>query len=116
MADQTVHLYRTAERPDVRLWVRDDDGNLIDFNGYTLVFKLGNAGSAATFTKSSGITGAAGSGVAPPGVGTPNVTMTFTGAELDALVASNTTGQVKATSGGLDRYIQFPVTVHDVIT
>ena len=117
MAD-IVHYYRTAERPDVQFWLRDSAGNLVDFSsGYTFEFKLGQQGSAATFTKSSGITGAAGSGVPPPGVGTPNVTMTFTAAENDGLVVGTTTWQIKARTGAsLDRFWQGAFAVHDVIT
>ena len=112
----TLHYFRTAERPDIRIWWVDEDGNLIDFTGYAFVFKLGQPGSAGSFTKSTGITGAAGSGVAPPGVGTPNVTMTFTASENDSLTAGSTTFQLRATLGGLDRICQGQFTLHDVIT
>jgi hypothetical protein len=106
--------YRTAERPDLRLWLEDDDGSLIDLSGYTFVFKLGRPGDAASFTKSTGITGAAGAGVNP--TGTPNVVITFTGAELDALTPGFSTAQLRATSGGLDRIFQVPFELRDVIT
>lgn len=110
-----LNLYRTAERPDVRLWLLDDDDTLINFaSGYTFVFKLGQPGSAATFTKSTGITGAAGAGVSPSG--TPNVVVTFTAAELDALTIGSTTWQLRATTTSLDRLYQGRLTVHDVIT
>lgn len=110
-----LHYYRTAERPDIRLWLLDDAGALVDFStGYTFAFKLGQPGSAATFTKTTGITGAAGSGTETSG--TPNVTLTFTAAELDALTAGVTTWQLRATSGGLDRVYQGQFSLHDVIT
>jgi hypothetical protein len=111
----TLRYYRTAERPDIRLWLRDSNGNLIDFSsGYTFAFKLGNAGSAATFTKTTGITGAVGSGVEPTGA--PNVTLTFTASELDGLAVGPCLWQLRATTGGLDRYFQGPFHLHDVIT
>lgn len=108
-----LHYYRTAERPDLRLWLLDDDGALIDFSSHTFAFKLGNPGSAAAFTKTTGITGAAGSGTETSG--TPNVTLTFTAAELDGLTVGTTTWQLRATSGGLDRVYQGQFSLHDVI-
>ncbi len=110
-----LRYYRTAERPDLRLWLLDDDGALINFaSGYTFAFKLGQPGSAATFTKTTGITGAAGSGTETSG--TPNVTLTFTAAELDGLTAGATTWQLRATTSGLDRVYQGQFALHDVIT
>lgn len=109
-----LRYFRTAERPDIRLWLLDDAGALVDLTGYTFAFKLGQPGSAATFTKTTGITGAAGSGTETSG--TPNVTLTFTAAELDGLTAGVTTWQLRATSGGLDRVYQGQFSLHDVIT
>lgn len=116
MATKKLHYYRTAELPDIRLWLTDDDGNLVNFaTGYTFVFKLGRPGRTATFTKTTGITGAAGSGVEPPGVGVPNVTLTLAAAELDGLAVGNSTWQVRATSGGLDLIYQGAFGLHDAI-
>jgi hypothetical protein len=110
----TLRYYRTAERPDIRLWLADSNGNLIDFStGYTFQFKLGNPGTAADFTKTTGITGAAGSGIEP--TGTPNITLSFTAAELDGLTAGACLWQLRATTGGLDRFFQGPFHLHDVI-
>jgi hypothetical protein len=111
----TLRYYRTAERPDIKLWLADSNGNLIDFStGYTFAFKLGNPGAAADFTKTTGIAGAVGAGVEPSG--TPNITLTFTAAELDGLTAGAYLWQLRATTGGLDRYFQGPFHLHDVIT
>lgn len=111
----TIVLNRTMERPDVKLWLLDDDGTLINLaSGYTFTFKLGNPGAAAVFTKTANINGAAGAGVEP--TGTPNVSMTFTGAELDTLTAGTYTGQLVATTASLDRLWQFRVQVRDVIS
>jgi hypothetical protein len=111
-----IILYKTGERPDLQLWLLDDDGTLIDFSsGYTFAFKIGRPGSAAEYTKTSNITGAAGAGTEPDG--TPNITMTFTAAELDDVTANpNYIGQLRATTSSLDRLFQFPVEVKDVIT
>jgi hypothetical protein len=111
----SLSYYRTAERPDLQLWLLDDDGALIDFStGYTFAFKLGRAGSAAVFTKTTGITGAAGAGV--EGTGTPNVTLTFAAAELDSLTKGAYQWQIRATTGGVDRIFQGKFTLLDVIT
>lgn len=110
----TLRYYRTAERPDLRLWIRDDNGNLIDFStGYTFTFKLGEPGVTAIFTKTTGITGAVGSGNPP--TGTPNVTVTFTAGELDAVAVGPKHWQLRATSANLDRLVQGPFYLHDVI-
>jgi hypothetical protein len=42
--------------------------------------------------------------------------MTFTAAELDGLTVGLTRGQVKATTGGKDRFWQCSVRILDVIT
>jgi hypothetical protein len=110
-----ITYHKTAERPDIKLWLLDDTGALIDFSsGYTFAFKLGKVGSAADFTKTTGITGAAGSGSSPDG--TPNVTVSFTAGELDNLAAGPYGWQLRATSGGLDRIYSGAFVLKDVIT
>jgi len=110
-----IILYKTAELPDVSLWLTDDDGALIDFSsGYTFEFKIGSPGSAAKLTKTTGISGAAGSGTESSG--TPNVTLSFAAAELDSIDRKRYTGQLRATTGGKDRVFQFAVDVRDVVT
>jgi hypothetical protein len=110
-----LHYYRTAERPDLKLWLLDDDGTLVNFaSGYTFVFKLGNIPGTAAFTKTSGITGAAGSGTETSG--TPNATISFTAGELDGLAAGAYIWQLRATSGSLDRLYQDAFRLHDVLT
>jgi hypothetical protein len=107
--------YRTAERPALQLWLLDADDNLIDFTtGNTFEFKLGSAGAAAVLTKTSGITGAAGSGTELGG--TPNVTITFTPDEL--LVPADTyRWQLRASApGSLDRVYQGWFYLLDVIS
>lgn len=114
MAGGALVYFRTAERPDIRLWLLDDDGSLINFTGYTFVLKLGKPGSAATFTKTTNITGAAGSGTETSG--TPNVVIQFTSGELDALARGRTTWQLRATSGGVDRVYQGQFDLREVIS
>lgn len=110
-----LSYYRTAERPDIKLWLQDESGALIDLSsGFTFAFKIGAPGSAATFTKTTGITGAAGSGTETSG--TPNVTITFTAGELDSLTQGTYTWQLRATTSSLDRIWQGDITILDVIT
>ena len=106
--------YKTAERPDLQFWLEDDAGNLVDFSsGYTFAFKIGYRGSTATFTKTTGITGAAGSGTETSG--TPNVTVTFSAGDLDSVSAGKYQWQIKATSSSLDRFYQGNIEIRDVI-
>lgn len=109
-----VSYYKSAERPSLRLWLLDDERDLIDFSsGYTFSLKIGAAGSTALLTKTSGITGAAGAGTAP--TGTPNVTVEWTSGELN-IAAGNHVGQLTATTGGLDRVFTFPIQILDTVT
>lgn len=110
----SVSYLSSAERPALALWLKDDDGNLIDFSsGYTFSFKIGNTGTPALLTKTSGIAGAAGSGEEPDGVA--NVVITWTAGEL-ALTPGTYAGQLTATTSGLDRVFLFPFTIRPVIT
>jgi hypothetical protein len=110
-----VKVYRGAERPALQFWLRDTAKNLIDFStGYTFSFKIGYPGQAALLTKTSGIVGAAGSGVDP--TGTPNVTVTFSAGELDNVPRGKYEWQITATTGGNDRPFLGPIEVAAVIT
>lgn len=109
-----IRYHKTADRPALKLWLFDDDGTLIDFSsGYTFSLKIGNSGSAALLTKTSNITGAAGSGTEP--TGTPNVTVTWTAGEL-ALTPNEYECELTATTSSLDRVFEFGITILDVIT
>jgi hypothetical protein len=111
----SLTYFKTAERPDIAMWIVDDDGDLVDFStGYTFTWKLGDPGSAATFTKTTLITGAAGSGTEISG--TPNIMLQFAAAELDAVTADNYTWQLTATTSSLSRVYQGRITIRDVIT
>jgi hypothetical protein len=110
----TLRYHKTPERPSAELWLEDIDGTLIDFaSGYTFSLKIGNKGSTALLTKTSGITGAAGAGSEPSG--TPNVVIAWTAGEL-ALTAGRYTWQLTATSSALDRVFEGSFEVLDVIT
>lgn len=109
-----MKINKTAERPAIQLWIRDSNGNLIDFSsGYTFTFKIGYPGRTALLTKTTGIVGAAGAGVEPSG--TPNVVISPIAGELDIAKGKAYTGQLTATTGGLDRLYLFPVEIVDVV-
>ncbi len=96
------------------MWIQDRSGALIDMSsGYTFSLRIGTPGSTALLTKSSGITGAAGSGVEPSG--TPNVTVAFSAGELN-LAAGTYAWQLTATTSSLDRVFAGTFVVLDVIT
>jgi hypothetical protein len=109
-----LSYHKNAERPAAELWWNDDDGTLIDFaSGYTWSLKIGVVGSTALLTKTTNITGAAGSGTEPDG--TPNVVITWTAGEL-ALTAGSYTWQLTATTSSLDRVTDGTIDILDVIT
>jgi len=109
-----VSYHSTADRPALELWLLDDDDTLIDFSsGYTFSFKIGTPGTAALLTTTTGVTGAAGAGTEP--TGTPNIVVTWTAGQL-ALAVGTYTGQLTATTSGLDRLFQFPFAITDVVT
>jgi len=92
---------RTAERPSAQFWWLSEAGTLIDFSaGYTFTLRIGTIGTTALLTKTSGITGAAGSGLQPTGV--PNLTVDWQAGELN-LTPGKYAVEITATTGGLDR-------------
>lgn len=109
-----IQYRRSAERPSLQLWLLDDDGELIDFStGYTFGFKVGLVGSAALLTKILGITGAAGSGTEP--TGTPNVTISWSAAELD-LTPGVYDWELTCNTAGTDRVFAGRIRIVDIIT
>ena len=112
MSSRLVY-FRTAERPDIQLWLLDEDGVLVDFTGQSLEWRLGYPGRAALLVNTTGLTGAAGSGTETAGV--PNVTVTFAAGELDAVPAGESLWQLRAMSGGLDRVYQGVILIKEPI-
>ncbi len=111
----TRWIYRkSAERPSASLWLFDTNRTLIDFSsGYTFSLKIGTPGSTALLTKTTGITGAAGSGSDP--TGTPNVVIAWTAGELN-IAPGVYAWELTCTTGGLDRVFAGDITIRDVIT
>lgn len=82
-----VEYVKGATLPDLALTLKDSAGEVIDFSTpHTFAVKVGASGESATFTKTTGITGAASS---------PNVTIAWaTSAEITTLDAGNYEMQV----------------------
>jgi hypothetical protein len=93
-----------GDEPTMKLWWIGNDGSLVNFaSGYTFQAKLYRADDATQtvlFTKTTGFTGAAGTGTSASG--TPNLTIAFSTTN-DFNTAGLTAGlhvlQVKATDG-----------------
>lgn len=106
--------YSSAEEPALQIWWYDDDGDLIDFSsgvtGWSL--KIGNPGSAAVLTKTTGITGAAGTG--SPGSGTPNVQVVWAAGQLN-ITPGVYSLQLTATTAQGDRVLSTPITIRPVV-
>lgn len=103
--------YKGAELPDLHLTWEDENGDVINFAaGWTFVVKVAREGSTtASFTKSTGVTGAASA---------PNVIVEWaTSAELSTLAAGRYVVQVVASrnSDSKDRYFQGPLEVRSSI-
>jgi hypothetical protein len=93
---------RTAERPEAVLTLPDD----VDVSaGYTFSLKVGTPSETALVTKTTNITGAAGS-----------VTVAWTAGELAALDPGLYNLELTATVGGFDRHYHWPIRIRDVIT
>ena len=104
---------RNAERPAAKFWVFDDDGTLVDFSGYTFVFKVGAPGYDALLTKTSNITGGIGSGTEPDG--TSNITINWTAGELD-IAPGLYKWQMTCTTSSLDRVYEGTIKILEEIS
>lgn len=111
-----VTYYRSAELPALQIWWYNDDNALIDFSSASAwSLKIGTSpGTAALLTKTTGITGSAGSGT--PGNGTANVSVEWSAGELAALTAGTYVLQITASFAAGDRVLQAVIDVRDVIT
>lgn len=100
-----------SDLPDLAITWKDGSGTIINYSsGYTFVLKVGSPGSAATLTKSTGITGAAAA---------PNVTVAWaTTGELNTLPAGSYTADLIATrtSDSKQRVFRFVLPVLAAIT
>lgn len=100
-----------ADLPDLTLTWKDENDAVINFStGWTFVLKVGQPGSAALFTKSTGIVGAATA---------PNVTIAWaTTGELNTLSPGTYQAHLIATrtADSKNRYLPFVLPVKDPIT
>jgi hypothetical protein len=101
-----VRYFANAERPTLRITWYDDADAIIDLSASTFSLKVGNPGSAALLTKTSGITGAATA---------PNVTIAWTAGELN-LTPGTYTYQLTATTSALDRTMTGQIQILDVVS
>lgn len=109
-----ITYYKNAEAPSLRLWWFGDDGDLVDLSTVSAwSLKVGQYGDTAVLTKTSGITGAAGSGTDP--TGTPNVTIAWSAGELN-ITAGHYALQLTATTASGPRVLTAPFRVYDTIT
>lgn len=106
-----IAMRKGSELPDRGFAWYDRTGAVIDFSsGWTFQLKIGlTAGGPAAITKTSGIAGAA---------TIPNVTVSFSAGELDALDAETSyVCQLTATSGGRQRdFPQFTLWLDPAMT
>jgi len=110
----SLRINKLAEAPSVALWWVDDDGDLIDFSsGYTFTLKLGQRGQAAELTKTTGITGALGTGTEPSGV--PNVTVAWSAGELADVTPGLYEFELTARTGSSDRVLEDTIWVTDSV-
>ena len=110
-----IAWHRSAELPSLKLWwYDDDDETLVDLSAVSSwSLKIGHPGSAALLTKTTGITGAAGSGSEPDG--TPNVVVAWSAGELN-LTPGAYGFQITATTASGDRVLLATIEIRDVIT
>lgn len=107
-----VTYYQGADLADLDLWWVDQQGALIDFSsGWSFLVEVGKQWRAALVSKSAGVVGAAGSGT--PDTGTPNVSIVWAVAELDAVAPGDDwIVEVTATNGaGKNRKVQVDLTI-----
>lgn len=106
----SLRYYVGSDLPDTQITLRNGDGTYPDFSsGYTFSIKVAPAGSTtATFTKSTNVTGAAGSATVA------NLTISWaTSGELNSLTAGYYILQVTVTRTSDSRQWieQFPVEI-----
>lgn len=107
----TLEYVLGAELGDAEITWNASDGTVIDFSsGWTFQVKVGQVGSAASFTKTTGITGAATA---------PNLTVAWaTSGELNSLTAGGYDLQITATrsSDSKTRICQFRLVISGAVT
>ena len=97
------------ELDDLQVTWLDPDGNVRNFStGWTFELKIGQTGSAAVMTKTTGITGSATA---------PNLVVTFAAEEL-VMAAATYTAQLRArrTIDSKDLFQQFEMAIRPVVT
>jgi hypothetical protein len=115
--NKTIRYARGATRPDLNLWVYDDDGSLIDFTtGFSFVVRIGDLGYAAQKEKTTGIIGSAGTGNEDTEGSEPNVRVQWAAGDLD-ITPGEYTFQLNADAGGgtTPRYFFRDIEITDIV-
>lgn len=107
---------RGATRPDLNLWLYDDDGKLIDFStGFTFVLRIGDRGYPAKKEKTTGFVGGPGTGNEDLEGSDPNLRIQWAVGDLD-ITPGEYTFQLNADSGGSNpRYFFDDFEILDVV-
>ena len=97
-----------ATAPSALVTLRDDDGDIVDLSSATFAVRVGTPGSAASFNKTTGITG---------GSSAPNLTIAWAATgEIGDLAAGEYTCQVETTESSLTRIFQLRLIVRPAVT
>lgn len=111
----TYEVFVGESLPDLGLFLREN-GQLIAglASGATFELKVASLEGDVLFSKTTGITGQAGTGFPP--LGTPNVVIQWGATdELDELTKGTFLAQLKITSGGRSRYVQWLISARATI-
>lgn len=112
-----IQYARGATRPDLKLWIYGQNKTLIDFSvGYQFTLRIGDRGVPALKEKTTGITGAAGTGNEDTPGSIPNVTVQWAAGDLD-ITPGEYTLQIDADAGGgsAPRYFFRDIEITDIV-
>jgi hypothetical protein len=108
-----LQYHRNQVRPEAKLWLLDDDETLIDLSSGTFKSRIGHKGQAALKEKTSGISGATGSGNEDDGV--PNLTIAWTNGDLDVEPGEYTLQIEWLVGSNTPRYWQRKIEILDLV-
>lgn len=100
-----IQYRATSENLPIRLWWRDDTGQLINLSTYDSFEVEIQSGGVEHFAKTTGITGAAGSGASP--TGTPNLVITWVDGDFDTVPVGAHKLVIRAIDAGLELSHEF---------
>lgn len=112
-----IQYAKGATRPDLKLWLYNEDELLIDFaTGFQFTVRIGDRGVPALTEKTTGITGATGTGNADTPGSTPNLAIAWSAGELN-IAPGEYTLQINADAGGgtAPRYFFYDFEILDIV-